>query len=62
MDILVLLATEPDLELSERIQRFIQQLWDLGLDIGHSVRTVDACVEEAARELRIWFKPGDLVE
>ncbi len=53
VDILVLLAEEPDAGLSERIQSFIGQLWDLGLDIGHSVRTVAACMEEAARDVTV---------
>ena len=53
VDILVLLAAEPDQELAEQIQQFIGQLWDLGLDIGHSVRTIEACIEEAARDVTV---------
>ena len=53
VDLLVLLSAEPDHALGERIQHFIGQLWDLGLDIGHSVRTVEACVEEASRDVTI---------
>ncbi|GAB2904762.1 [protein-PII] uridylyltransferase [Uliginosibacterium flavum] len=53
IDLLVLLNEEPSPEQGEHIQHFIGQLWDLGLDIGHSVRTVEACVEEAARDVTI---------
>ncbi|MDQ7990400.1 MAG: [protein-PII] uridylyltransferase [Candidatus Dactylopiibacterium sp.] len=53
VDILVLLQDEPDAALGERIQQFIGRLWDLGLEIGHSVRTVEDCVSEAARDVTI---------
>ncbi|MDO6385217.1 [protein-PII] uridylyltransferase [Uliginosibacterium sp. 31-12] len=53
VDILVLLGGDADPALSERIQQFIGQLWDLGLDIGHSVRTVEECIEEATRDVTV---------
>ncbi|MEN3111529.1 [protein-PII] uridylyltransferase [Uliginosibacterium paludis] len=53
VDILILLAAEPSAELGETIQQFIGKLWDLGLDIGHSVRTVEECVAEAANDVTI---------
>jgi [protein-PII] uridylyltransferase len=53
VDILILLAEEPDAILGELIHAFISQLWDIGLDIGHSVRTVDACLEEASKDVTI---------
>lgn len=53
VDILILLATVPDEPLGEKIQQFIGCLWDLGLDIGHSVRTVEECVAEAANDVTV---------
>jgi [protein-PII] uridylyltransferase len=53
VDILILLTQEPSIELAEQIQQFIGKLWDLGLDIGHSVRTVEECVDEAANDVTI---------
>lgn len=53
VDILVLLAEEPDAIECESIERFIGHLWDIGLDIGHSVRTVQACLDESARDITI---------
>jgi [protein-PII] uridylyltransferase len=53
VDILILLAEEPDLTLGELIHAFISRLWDIGLDIGHSVRTVEACIEEAAHDVTV---------
>lgn len=53
VDILVLLDQEPEAELAQNLERFIGALWDLGLDIGHSVRTVEACIEEAQQDITI---------
>lgn len=35
------------------LERFIQVLWDADLNPGHSVRTVEECVEEAARDVAV---------
>ena len=43
IDILILLPAEPDAALESRLERFIGMAWDLGLEIGSSVRTVDQC-------------------
>ena len=53
VDILVLVPGE--LESSERsdLERFITFLWDIGLEIGHSVRTVAECRDEAGRDVGI---------
>ncbi|MGC1952424.1 MAG: [protein-PII] uridylyltransferase [Gammaproteobacteria bacterium] len=53
VDLLVLLREEPDPDLSQCIQGFIAFLWDIGLEVGHSVRTLDQCVVEARRDLTV---------
>ena len=53
VDVLVLLGTKPDDALNARLESFIQQLWSLGLTIGHSVRTVDECIEDASKDITI---------
>ena len=35
------------------IERFIRLLWDSGLEVGHSVRTVDECATETASDVTI---------
>lgn len=53
VDVLVLLDAPPDGALNAKLESFIQQLWSLGLTIGHSVRTVEECVQEAANDITI---------
>ncbi|MCH8552976.1 MAG: [protein-PII] uridylyltransferase, partial [Natronospirillum sp.] len=54
IDLLLLFREESDIESHvESVQSFITLLWDLNLDIGHSVRTLDACVQEATEDLTI---------
>ncbi|MGE0082633.1 MAG: [protein-PII] uridylyltransferase [Thiohalomonadaceae bacterium] len=54
-DIDVLLLVEEDAlpDLREPLERFVLFLWDLGLEIGHSVRTVEECVQQAAQDLTV---------
>ena len=53
VDVLVLLSGEPAAAERERIEQLIGMFWDIGLEIGHSVRTVDACVESARSDITI---------
>lgn len=43
-----------DNELPETpVSAFIQDLWDLGLDVGHAIRTVDECVDLAQADISV---------
>jgi [protein-PII] uridylyltransferase len=53
IDILVLLPDNAPPELDARIERFIGMAWDLGLELGSSVRTVAQCVEEAGNDITV---------
>ncbi|HUG78175.1 MAG TPA: [protein-PII] uridylyltransferase [Burkholderiales bacterium] len=53
VDLLVLLACEPSDDDREALERLIGSLWDIGLEISHSVRTVEACIETAAADITI---------
>jgi len=53
VDLLILLADEPNEEAQEKLSNFVTTLWDLGLEIGHSVRTLDECIVEAKNDLTI---------
>jgi [protein-PII] uridylyltransferase len=51
VDVLVLL---PDGKKADAaIEDFIHTLWDIGIEPGHSVRTVSECVEEAGKDVTV---------
>ena len=52
-DIDLLILIKERLRNSERIGEFIRLLWDLKLEIGHSVRTIRECKSEATRDLSV---------
>lgn len=35
------------------IERFLSEAWDLGFEVGHSVRSVDECIEEARGDVTV---------
>jgi len=52
VDLLILLSESPPGEtLRTAIEDFVTLLWDAGFYLGHSVRTVDACVAEAKKDV-----------
>ncbi|CAH2805057.1 MAG: [Protein-PII] uridylyltransferase (EC / [Protein-PII]-UMP uridylyl-removing enzyme [uncultured Caballeronia sp.] len=57
VDILVLLpdaAPQSDIAgLNGHVERFIGMAWDLGLDIGSSVRSVAQCIAEAGNDITV---------
>ena len=56
VDVLVLLPgseTPENSQLSGCIERFIGSCWDVGLEIGSSVRTVADCLAEAAKDVTV---------
>ncbi|HNP37787.1 MAG TPA: [protein-PII] uridylyltransferase [Woeseiaceae bacterium] len=53
VDIMLLLPADFDPAGNESISSFITSLWDVGLEIGHSVRTVAQCASEAAADLTV---------
>jgi [protein-PII] uridylyltransferase len=53
VDVMVLLAKKPSAENQQLLSAFVTSLWDIGLDIGHSVRTVKECYQQAKEDLTI---------
>lgn len=52
VDILLLLKKDSK-KYNEPVQQFITFLWDIGLEIGHSVRTIKECVKEAKADITV---------
>src|SRR3974390_691749 len=53
VDILILLPASPYRVLAERLESFIRSLWDVGIELGHSVRTIEQCAEEAQKDITV---------
>jgi [protein-PII] uridylyltransferase len=53
VDILLLTQENIDLALEEKISSFITQLWDIKLDIGHSVRSIKECLNQAVKDVTV---------
>ncbi len=51
IDLLILRAPPIRATANERIRSFVTFLWDIGLEVAHSVRTVEECVTEARRDI-----------
>lgn len=53
IDLLLLLPETADVETTQHIEQLIGLLWDIGLEVGHSVRTQSECLIEALQDLTI---------
>ncbi len=53
VDVLILLPTDPDPATGARVEKLIGLLWDVGLEIGHSVRTIAQCQDEARQDITV---------
>ncbi len=53
VDVLVLLQEVPDAATQASIECLVGVLWDIGLEVGHSVRTVAQCLEASRDDVTI---------
>ncbi len=55
IDLLVLIPAEPheNRALNQSIENLIGLMWDLGLNIGHSVRNLEECISEAQKDITV---------
>ncbi len=53
VDLLILLDDGKSASIEEPVSAFLARLWDLGLELGHSVRNVDQCQHEGSEDLSI---------
>ena len=71
IDIMVLLPKSETAPWQPNLERFLTFMWDIGLEVGHSVRTIDDCQRESTAdvsvattmiEARLLFGPESLFE
>lgn len=53
VDLLLLLDSPPSPEVAPLLEHVIGLFWDIGLEVGHSVRTVANCLEESAKDVTV---------
>ena len=53
VDILLLTQEKIDTLVEDKISAFITQLWDVKLDIGHSVRSIMECLKQAVKDVTV---------
>ncbi|TNF34529.1 MAG: [protein-PII] uridylyltransferase [Gammaproteobacteria bacterium] len=53
IDIMLLLAEQEGDATRQAIEHFLMLLWDIKLEIGHSVRTVQDCIQEASADITV---------
>ena len=59
IDLLVLLPAgkggvdAADDAIKSRLEHWVRLLWDIGLEVGHSVRTLAKCTEEAGKDITV---------
>ena len=53
VDVLILLPKPPDAQEQAQLEEIVQLFWDLGMEIGHSIRTIDECLSESAADITV---------
>ena len=53
IDILLLVREPPQGAERAALERLLAFLWDIGLEVGHSVRTVEECLEQSAADVSV---------
>jgi [protein-PII] uridylyltransferase len=53
IDLLILLPKALDESENKKVEALISLLWDIGLNVGHSVRTLDECLSEASNDVTV---------
>ncbi len=53
IDLMILLKDEENQQTKDLLEKFLTLLWDIRLEIGHSVRTIDECVDESTKDITV---------
>ncbi len=53
IDIMILLPKSEAAPWQSSLEKFLTFMWDIGLEVGHSVRTIDDCQRESAADVSV---------
>ena len=53
IDLMILLKEEENQKTKDLLEKFLMLLWDIRLEIGHSVRTIEECVDESSKDITV---------
>ncbi len=53
IDVMILLPKSEDTSWQPSLEGFLSFMWDIGLEVGHSVRTIDDCQQESAADVSV---------
>ncbi len=53
IDLMILLGEEENQNTKDLLEKFLMLLWDIRLEIGHSVRTIEECVDESSKDITV---------
>ena len=53
IDLMILLKEEENQNTEDLLEKLLTLLWDIRLEIGHSVRTIDECIEESTKDITV---------
>ncbi|NNE37761.1 MAG: [protein-PII] uridylyltransferase, partial [Gammaproteobacteria bacterium] len=53
IDLMIIQPFRIKTDIQSEIESFIRFLWDIGLEVGHSVRTVKDCIREAKSDITV---------
>jgi [protein-PII] uridylyltransferase len=53
VDLLILLPDKENSQFDQQITALLTFLWDIGLEVGHSVRTVNDCIEQSLADITV---------
>ncbi len=53
IDLMILLKEEENQNTKDILEKFLMLLWDIRLEIGHSVRTIEECLDESSKDITV---------
>ncbi|MEN8106498.1 MAG: [protein-PII] uridylyltransferase [Pseudomonadota bacterium] len=53
IDLMLLIPAPDNAELNQCLEQLLMFLWDIGLEVGHSVRTVEDCIEQSLADITV---------